>query len=178
MLLSESIPGVYLIPSYESSFTWFGVMFIRKGIYRGGVFRFNISIPVEFPNTIQSPSVIFQSEVIHPSIDPFTGTLDISNPFPKWITSDNHLWQLVKYIIYLFEYPDQGNVKNKEAFDLWNQNRESYLERVTENVRLSNETLYDSPPTEDPHYIVFSQFDTEVHGPVLNEIKVKSNVSL
>jgi len=110
MLQSESIPGLYLIPSVESSFIWFGVLFVRRGIYKDGVFRFNMSIPPEFPNTTQSPTIIFQSQVFHPSICPFTGTMDITEAFPKWLSSDNHLWQVAKYVIYLFENPDQGKI--------------------------------------------------------------------
>lgn len=177
MLLSESIPGVYLIPSAESSYNWFGVIFIRKGLYRGGVFRFNISIPQEFPNTSQPPTVIFQSEVFHPSICPYTGTMDIGAVFLKWISSEHHIWQLVKYIIYLFEYSDQGRCNHKEALQMWTEARDEYLERVAESVRLSCEKLYDPPPTEDLHYITFTEFDTEMHGGVLKEMKNRFEVS-
>lgn len=178
MLQSESIPGVYLIPSSESSFIWYGVIFVRKGIYRDGVFRFNISIPSDYPNTAQSPTVIFQSELFHPSVCPFTGTLDISDAFPKWISSENHLWQVAKYIIYLFEYPDQGKINYKEAFELWNQNRDTFLEKVAANVRLSCDKIYDPPPTDDPHYITFAQFDEELHQTALNDMKNKNEGSL
>lgn len=87
------------------------------------------------------------------------------------------MWQLVKYILYLFEYPDQGQVNNKEAFELLTQNREVFLERVAENVRLSCEKLYDPPPTYDPHYITFTEFNGEIHEPVLKEMKRKNDVA-
>lgn len=29
---------------------WFGVQFIRQGIYQGGVFRFTITLPQNFPD--------------------------------------------------------------------------------------------------------------------------------
>lgn len=176
MLLSETIPGIYMIPSSESSFMWFGVIFVRKGVYRGGIFRFNISLPQDYPNTASPPTVIFQSQLFHPSICPFTGTLDTSNTFPKW-TADNHLWQLAKYIIYLFEYPDQGKISHQEAFEMWTQQRDAYLERVAENVRLSVEKLYETP-VNDLHYITFSKFDQEVHGSALSEMKNRVEGSL
>lgn len=34
---------------------WFGVMFVRSGYYRDGIFRFNISLPKDFPNTTDVP---------------------------------------------------------------------------------------------------------------------------
>lgn len=85
MIQKENIGGVYVIPSYESSFgkmhlagiffqfsssinlfcfyhqflllfsVWFGVMFVRSGYYRDGIFRFNISLPKDFPNTTDVP---------------------------------------------------------------------------------------------------------------------------
>lgn len=50
---------------------WFGVLFVRDGYFADGVFRFNISLPKEFPNTTEVPvctlSVIlsFQKNKIH-----------------------------------------------------------------------------------------------------------------
>uniref|UniRef100_A0A336M5C7 CSON012388 protein n=1 Tax=Culicoides sonorensis TaxID=179676 RepID=A0A336M5C7_CULSO len=177
MLQSESIPGLYLIPSAESSFAWFGVIFVRQGLYQDGIFRFLISIPQEFPNTSQPPTVIFQSQVYHPSICPFTGTMDISEAFPKY-SSENHLWQIAKYIIYLFEYPDQGKTVNKEAFDAWTENNAEFMAKVKECVKLSIDKLYDPAPTEDKHYIKFDKYDNELHEPVLNEMKNYAEESL
>lgn len=113
----------------------------------------------------------------HPSICPFTGTLDISEAFPKY-SSENHLWQIAKYIIYLFEYPDQGKVINKEAYDAWLENREEFESKVKANVQMSLDKLYDPPPTEDKHYITFDKFDEELHGTVLNEMKNRPEGSL
>lgn len=66
MLLSENMQGVYVIPSRENSLcmhervfiilflygyflVWFGVIFVRSGLYEDGVFRFNIMLPENFP---------------------------------------------------------------------------------------------------------------------------------
>lgn len=49
------------IASFFSYFSvWFGVIFVREGIYTDGVFRFNISLPKRFPHTLEVP-VINQS---------------------------------------------------------------------------------------------------------------------
>ncbi|CAG0891206.1 unnamed protein product [Cyprideis torosa] len=39
-LQEVKIPGVYVIPSQQSSLQWFGVIFIRLGPYKDGVFRY------------------------------------------------------------------------------------------------------------------------------------------
>lgn len=96
--------------------------------------------------------------------------MDISEAFPKY-SSENHLWQIAKYIIYLFENPDQGKVVNKEAFDAWTDNNAEFMSKVKECVQLSLDKLYDPAPTDDKHYIKFDKYDNELHNPVLNEMK-------
>lgn len=73
MLQSEVVEGVYVIPSFKSSFSkyifrclfyvfypriflvWFGVLFVRFGIYKDAILRFNISLPENFPNSTSVP---------------------------------------------------------------------------------------------------------------------------
>lgn len=43
---------------------WYGVLFIRKGLYRGGIFKFVIIIPTAYPD--EGPKVHFLSEVSAP----------------------------------------------------------------------------------------------------------------
>lgn len=67
MLQSENLQGIYVIPSKESSLSefliysfyfvtsdfylvWFGVIFVRSGLYEDGVFRFNVILPDNFPD--------------------------------------------------------------------------------------------------------------------------------
>lgn len=52
MIQSENIAGCYIIPSNNSSLLWFGAIFVRKGLFKGGVFRFNIAITETFPSEI------------------------------------------------------------------------------------------------------------------------------
>lgn len=53
------IPSVFCFNDYINSlipFTvWFGVIFVRDGYYTDGVFRFNISLPKDFPNSTEVP---------------------------------------------------------------------------------------------------------------------------
>ena len=46
--LKQYVPsGIYVLPSFEDLRLWFGVIFIRRGLYQGGVFRFRIDFPPE-----------------------------------------------------------------------------------------------------------------------------------
>lgn len=40
LLLKQKLPGIYCIPSANSSLLWYGVLFIRQGPYQEGVFRY------------------------------------------------------------------------------------------------------------------------------------------
>ena len=41
-----------------------------------------------------------------------------------------------------------------------------FARRAAESVKLSRDRMMDPPASEDPHRIVFSQFQPEVHEPV------------
>lgn len=124
--------------------------------------------------------MIFQSELVHPLICPNTYTLDISDAFPTWNPTEHHLWQLLKYIQFIFTHPVAclGSVSikisNQEAAELiQSQKLSEFEEKVKECVRISKDKVYDDPPTDDKHYITFSMFDEEIHRIILDKIKNK-----
>ncbi|KAG4071892.1 hypothetical protein HA402_006053 [Bradysia odoriphaga] len=174
MIQSESIQGVYVIPSFENSLVWFGVIFVRSGTYLDGIFRFTITLAKNFPDEMETPIVTFQSHILHPLIDASTGRLQTKEAFPTWNSNDNHVWQILKFILFIFEYSHvcfSGDIVNKEAVDLMSQNKSEFTKRVKECVRISRDRIYDPPTVEDKHYITFDQFDNDVHGSTLESIK-------
>ncbi|XP_055380795.1 protein crossbronx homolog [Condylostylus longicornis] len=183
MVESEKIGGVYVIPSYENSLLWFGVIFVRSGYYKNGIFRFNISLPDNFPDDKTAPTVIFQNEIIHPLIHPYTGALDISFAFPYWRIGEDHIWQLLKYISYIFMEPEEclkstETFQNKNAFDLITIDIDEFKTKVAHCVQQSINNVYDPAPVDDPHYIIFERFNNELHGPVLNKMKLDGAKSI
>merc|ERR1712232_566698 len=81
--LHDLLPsGMYLSPSYGTIFTWNGVIFLRSGPYRGGIFKFQIDLPEEYPDS--PPSLHFISDVFHPLIEPGTGRVDLDIWFLDW----------------------------------------------------------------------------------------------
>ncbi|XP_076341998.1 AKT-interacting protein-like isoform X2 [Tachypleus tridentatus] len=50
MLQRRRLPGVYVVPSAGSPLKWFGVLFIWQGHYQGGVFRFTLYMPHNYPD--------------------------------------------------------------------------------------------------------------------------------
>lgn len=126
--------------------------------------------------------MIFQNELFHPFICPYTGTLDLSKSFPKWKFTESHIWQILKYINFIFDKLnyleidlDKKNL-NKTAADLLTQNKGEFISKVAACVRSSKEKIFDAPPTEDKHYITFEHYDKEVHA-ACNELMKLSNSS-
>ncbi|XP_062136221.1 protein crossbronx [Drosophila sulfurigaster albostrigata] len=178
MIESEKLSGVYVIPSYANSLQWFGVFFGRQGFYENGVFRFSILLPDRFPDDKNVPAIVFQHNVVHPLVCPYTNSLDISHAFQEWRCGEDHLWQLLKYMQAIFADPLESirnvalnELSNVESAKLLNNNRDAFAALVQESITESKSHIYDTPPTEDPHYIVFEQFQTDVHGPVLEKIR-------
>jgi len=54
-VVKNFIEGVYVTPGAESPLVWFGLLVVRTGIFYGGLFRFTITIPEEFPDTNEIP---------------------------------------------------------------------------------------------------------------------------
>lgn len=124
--------------------------------------------------------MIFQSELVHPLICPYTGIFNISDAFSTWNPTEHHLWQLLKYIQFIFAHPvaclnnETIKISNQDAAELIrSQKLNEFEEKVKECVRISKDKIYDEPPTDDKHYITFSMFDDEIHRVVLEKIKNK-----
>ncbi|XP_069677826.1 AKT-interacting protein isoform X2 [Periplaneta americana] len=175
MLRKQALPGIYVIPSAQNSLLWFGVLFVRQGVYQGGIFRFCIHIPEAFPDG-GCPRVVFQSKTFHPMINPSTGEMDVKSGFHEWRKNVNHIWQVVQYIRRAFYKIETKAPLNQEASEMYEKNQEGFIENVQSCVKSSQERVYDPPPTDDQHYISFEPYDNEVHGQIRDAIfKGKEN---
>ena len=69
--------GVYLMPELENIRILHGVIFLRRGLYRDGVFRFQINLPLAYNDVNMHPEIIFTPPVFNPLIDPVVSLLAI-----------------------------------------------------------------------------------------------------
>ncbi|XP_015172700.1 PREDICTED: AKT-interacting protein-like [Polistes dominula] len=169
ILRTQDLKGVYVIPSAQNSLVWFGVQFIRQGIYQGGVFRFTLTLPENFPDG-GCPKVVFQTHVFHPLINPETGELCTTWGFIEW-KRNNRVWQLLQYVTKILTKIDTRMTPlNQEASILLQNNFDQFGERAKECVRESLNEVYNPPAFEDPHYITFSPYIPELHDPVKQQI--------
>ncbi|XP_072936778.1 protein crossbronx homolog [Epargyreus clarus] len=177
MLQTENLQGIYVIPSYENSLLWYGVIFVRSGIYEGGVFRFTLTLPEKFPDD-KVPVLTFTSQLYHPAVDANNGALNLNEVFPQWDKKQNRIWQILKYTHWIFHNLNMKAPANIEASLNFKTNKKQFMEKVKECVTSSINRIYDDPPTEDKHYITFKPYDPSIHetaknimlkAPTLNE---------
>ncbi|XP_784185.3 AKT-interacting protein isoform X1 [Strongylocentrotus purpuratus] len=168
-LHKQKLPGVYVIPSAKSPLHWFGVLFIRQGLYQEGVFKFDLLIPENYPDG-DCPRLIFHPAVFHPIIDPISGELDVKRAFTKWKRNINHLWQVLLYARRVFYKIDTKSPLNQEAATLYEEDCDMFKSRVCDTVELSKLKRYDPPYSDDPHAIKFSRWDESKHGETLRTI--------
>ncbi|XP_030437615.1 AKT-interacting protein isoform X3 [Gopherus flavomarginatus] len=122
LVVKQKLPGVYVQPSYRSALMWFGVIFIRHGLYQDGVFKFTVYIPDNYPDG-DCPRLVFDLPVFHPLVDPLSGELDVKRAFAKWRRNHNHIWQVLMYARRVFYKIDTTSPLNPEAavlFSPWN----------------------------------------------------------
>jgi len=163
--------GIYVIPAAQDSNRWFGVLFVHHGYYQGGVFRFTIDFPDNFPDTGQVPVVKFTPRVFHPLINSHNGTFETKRFFRSgWIKGSNHVWQILKAIRASFYKIDTASPVEKQAADLYENHPQSFALRAKQEVEQSKVRLYDEPPVKDPHYIRFSKYDSSAHDTIRAKI--------
>ncbi|KAL7633749.1 UNVERIFIED_CONTAM: hypothetical protein RMT77_015703 [Armadillidium vulgare] len=171
LLQKQRVAGVYVIPSANSPMVWFGVIFIRQGLYQGGIFRFALHIPENYPDG-DVPSVFFETPVFHPLVDPETGELEVKKGFSnKWRRNVHHLWHVLLYLRRIFYKIETVNPLNPEAAVLYESDQSLFESRVSSCVKNSQDQKFEPPKMGDPHAIVFSPYDPAKHDSVREELK-------
>uniref|UniRef100_A0A1B0C9N9 Putative ubiquitin conjugating enzyme n=1 Tax=Lutzomyia longipalpis TaxID=7200 RepID=A0A1B0C9N9_LUTLO len=161
---------------------WFGVIFVRDGVYRDGIFKFSLSLPESFPNDTKAPVITLKTNIFHPFVCPETNKLDTRDAFPEW-DSSCHIWQLLKYLIFILEHPDMcltsplnekdegKGERNNEALEMLKNNRMEFVATAKKCVEESQKKVFDAPAEDDKHAIVFEPWQDGVHAGILERIK-------
>ncbi|XP_063801685.1 AKT-interacting protein isoform X1 [Pseudophryne corroboree] len=162
LVVKQKLPGVYIQPSYRSALMWFGVIFIRHGLYQDGVFKFTVYIPDNYPDG-ECPRLVFDIPVFHPLVDPVSGELDVKRAFAKWRRNHNHIWQVLMYARRIFYKIDTVSPLNPEAAVLYEKDVQLFKSKVVDSVKLCNSHLFNQPKIEDPYAITFSPWNPALH---------------
>jgi len=109
-------------------------------------------------------------------VSPTTQIFDSSHAFRMW-SGEDHIYELLKYLRYAFEEIDfcaqLPSVPNIDAVQLYNSNRQQFIENVNECVKESIDGIYEtaSGNGSKPQQLTFEMPDEETLATVLNEMK-------
>lgn len=161
--------GVYTLPSLSSNLTWHGVIFVRQGYYKEGVFRFKIEIPHNYPNA--RPAVFFLNYLYHPLVHPQTGELSMGPQFPVLVPEKDFIFSVLAYIRKVFYFRDFWTVSkfalNEEALFNYTQDEEVFCEEV-------NKCVLEKQENPSGNFMKFTEFNA-FHNKVLKVLRSNSN---
>lgn len=146
-LKSHAPGGVYLIPSLNDLRKFYGVIFVRRGPYTNGIFKFEMRLPLRYNDTNAHPEIVFTSYVYNPYVDVVTGRLDVKTAYPTWDPSKYYLVTVLTFLKKIFYAKTFEDAQaHPEAKRLADQEPEQYRLKVDECVRKSQKEVYDNTP--------------------------------
>jgi len=147
-LKQHSPGGVYLVPSMSDLRHFYGVIFVRRGPFTNGIFKFQIRLPEKYNDVNQWPQITFDSYVYNPHVHPTTGVLDVQSAYPRWDPHRHYLVTVLtflKKIFYLKSFGDDAKA-NPEAKVLAKSDPEAYRKKVESCVRESQKSVFVNDP--------------------------------
>ena len=144
-LKSHAPGGVYLIPSMDSLRSFYGVIFVRRGPYTNGIFKFILTLPPKYNGLNMHPEIRFLSQVYNPFVDAETGLLDLKTPYPRWDPSRHYLVTVLTFLKKIFYAKTFDDAKaNVAARNLAQSDPDEFRTRVDQCVRESQKCVYDN----------------------------------
>jgi len=142
-LKSHAPGGVYLIPSMDSLRAFYGIIFVRRGPFTNGIFKFKLTLPPKYNDTNMWPNIVFASHVYNPYVNEDTGELDVQSAYPTWDPSRHYLVTVLTYLKKIFYSKNFIDAKaNIEAKQLAENDLQSYKQKVEECVHESQKNVY------------------------------------
>lgn len=144
-LKSHAPGGVYLIPSLNDLRHFYGVIFVRRGPFTNGIFKFELKLPPQYNDIDTHPEITFTSYVFNPYVNETTGQLELKSAYPTWDPAKHYLVTVLtflKKIFYAKSFEDA--TANPKARDLQQQDPAQYRKQVDACVRKSQKEVYDN----------------------------------
>lgn len=142
-LKSHAPGGVYLIPSMHSLREFYGTIFVRRGPFTNGIFKFKLTLPLKYNDTDMWPRIVFSSRVYNPYVNEQTGQLDIQSAYPSWDPSRHYLVTVLTYLKKVFYSKNFVDAKaNTEAKALAETDPKAYRKKVELCVHESQKNVY------------------------------------
>ena len=142
-LKSHAPGGVYILPSMDDLRKFYGVIFVRRGPYMNGIFKFILDLPLLYNDVNTHPIIKFTSRVYNPYVNPETGILDIETMYPRWDPSRHYLVTVLTFVKKIFYAKTfQDAVANQEAKELAQTNPTAFTTNIHLCLSESNASLY------------------------------------
>jgi ubiquitin-protein ligase len=146
-LKSHAPGGVYLIPSMNDLRHFYGVIFVRRGHFTNGIFKFQLRLPPRYNDVNMWPQIVFTSYVFNPYVDAKTGELDIKSTYTSWDPSRHYLVTVLTFLKKIFYAKTiKDATANPEAKQLMETDPEAYQKKVDACVRESQKDVYANDP--------------------------------
>ncbi|GAA6044257.1 hypothetical protein JCM8097_002097 [Rhodosporidiobolus ruineniae] len=143
--------GCYVMPS-EDPFEWHAVLFLHRGYYAGAVLHFRLLIPPSYPST--APTVIFDSPIFHPLVDPVSGRMRLDARFPTWRPRRDFLFHVLHFVKASFKRRWLDELReavcaNQEAWRLYRTQTAVFAKLASQSSQLSSSSsaLYAPVPS-------------------------------
>ncbi|KAH6560011.1 hypothetical protein BASA61_000368 [Batrachochytrium salamandrivorans] len=158
---SNSCPtGIYIIPDPDNLYVWHGALFLHRGYYKEGVFKFHIEIPENYPEVI--PAVRFITDMFHPLIDR-EGYFNLGQQFIRWHPYKDFICHILHYIKNAFRESTISSLQepmcfNVEAIRMFNTERSYFSKLAAQCAQLSSSEpiLFDK---DSNHLMAFTPID-------------------
>ncbi|KAI9205704.1 ubiquitin-conjugating enzyme/RWD-like protein [Polychytrium aggregatum] len=132
--------GVYVMPSIDNIYEWYGVIFIHRGYYKEGVFKFFIEIPEQYPYA--PPRVEFITSLFHPLVSK-DGRFSLDQQFATWRPRIDNICHILHYIKNSFKDAVLQNLQeeyclNKEAYRTYVRDRHAFVKLAAQVAQASS----------------------------------------
>ncbi|KAG5182695.1 ubiquitin-conjugating enzyme/RWD-like protein [Tribonema minus] len=141
--------GVYVTPDLDDLRIWHGVIFVRRGMYANGMFKFSVELPQNYGDAGAWPRLVFMSTVFNPLVKPSNGELDLRLMMPGWNPAGGDcMLKVITYMKKIFYTKDFALAAppNPEAQRMFRDNKSGFAERAAACVEESLSRRYESPP--------------------------------
>jgi ubiquitin-protein ligase len=130
--------GVYVVQSKESIYKWNGIIFIKEGNYKNGIFRFDLEMNSNYP--LSRPVIRMITPLFHPRVNEIDRKVDLQDLLQDSCKTWDVLKAFKKALIYdTTEYSQGYNHQAKNVF----MDKEKGKIRAMTSVQSSLEHLYD-----------------------------------
>uniref|UniRef100_A0A5S6Q8Q9 UBIQUITIN_CONJUGAT_2 domain-containing protein n=1 Tax=Trichuris muris TaxID=70415 RepID=A0A5S6Q8Q9_TRIMR len=171
LFIREKLQSVYCIPSASCSTKWNGLIFVGRGPYQGGIFRFQLTLPALFPHVTYPFNLKFTSSVYHPAVNQATGDID-ANLLKFTCVDQCHAYKVISYAKEILEETDILHFTNCVSSHICTEyasNQEAFFNNVFNCVRQSREAIFDILPY-DSHNISFTPWNPTLHDALRKRI--------